>query len=119
MSTASDARVTGGHVIVRTRALERVFTALAADALGVAVKTVTVKVTDERGSLGVEVRSPFAVGRAATVGAAGSDGAATVIDVAERVRDRVQTDGAHLTGARIAQVRVRITDTTTTTRRVS
>lgn len=115
MSTSSDARVPGGHVTVRTRALERVFTALAADALGVAVKTVTVKVTDDRGALGVEVRSPFAVGRSGPAGTVTD----TVVQAAERVRDRVRTDGTHLTGARIAQVRVRITNTTTTTRRVS
>ncbi|MET0726405.1 MAG: hypothetical protein ABWY36_08640 [Leifsonia sp.] len=88
----------GGHVIVRGRAIERTFAAVAASTLGVAPGDVSVKIADERGVLRVDIRSRCA------------RSAESVVEIAGRTREAVLTEGALLTGSQIGTVRVRITD---------
>lgn len=96
------ATTVGGHVIVRGRALERTFAALAATTLRVPPRDVSAKVADERGILRVDIRTPYA----------GMD--AAVVDAARRVQESVRSEGGVLTGTQIGTVTVRITDLTTT-----
>lgn len=91
----------GGHVIVRGRAIERTFAAVAAAALRVAPRDVSVRIADDDGLLRVDVRGAYA------------GGATSVVDAARHAQEAVRRDGADLTGTEIRSVRVRITDITT------
>lgn len=96
-----------GTVIVRARALEHTFGALAARALGVTPRDVGVRIADDRGLVTIDIRSPYA-------------GPESVVAAAQTARRIVREEGAAITGAEIGAVAVRITDITiSTTRRLA
>lgn len=94
-----------GVVTVTERALRRLFSALAADELGVTADDVDARVSDERGRLAVRLAGPI---RLAPLGAARG---ASVLATADSVRTRILDDGQRLTGAAVGSVRLRVTGT--------
>lgn len=103
-----DASAIPGRVVVTARAIETVFSALAAEELGTTARSTRVRVRDDGGSLSVAVRAPVAAGSADPT-APGS----TVLERVEAARRRIHTTGPHLTGAVLADVTIRVTDITT------
>ena len=94
-----------GVVTITEKAMRRLFSAIAADELGVPAGDVTARVTDARGRLDVQLTGPI---RLAPLGSARTT---TVLGVAEAVRSRVARDGERLSGAGVQNVRVRVTGT--------
>lgn len=89
-----------GRVIVTEKALRRVLGAIAAAELGVAPRDVDARVRDASGSLAVDLNGPVAVGGSRTQ---------TAIEIAQSTRARVRDHGFELSGARITDVRLRLT----------
>lgn len=99
-----------GRVVITARALETVFSALAADELGSTPRSIRVRVRDDGGLLSAAVRAPVDV---TAVGA-------SVLERVESARQRIRTTGAEITGATLSEVTVRVTDITSENeRRVS
>jgi hypothetical protein len=103
-ATASAAPV-AGVVTITQNAMKRLFSAIAADELGVPAAQVNTTVTDRNGRLAVALAGPI---RSAPLGEPRS---ASLLEGAEAVRRRVARDGAALSGADIDTVRLRITGT--------
>lgn len=101
-----DAPVTGpsiaGRVVITARAIETVFSALAAEELGGTARGTRVRVRDDSGLLSVAVRAPV---HATSPGS-------TVLERVESARQRILTTGAELTGATLTDVTIRVTDIT-------
>ncbi len=89
-----------GRVIVTERALRRTLGAIAAEELGVTSRDVEATVHDSSGSLAVDIAGPVAVGGSRTQSA---------LEIAQQTRARVREHGYELSGARIADVRLRLT----------
>lgn len=104
-----DAASIPGRVVISSTAFERVFAAVAADALGVAASSASARVRDDRGSLHAEITSPVNV----------SPGGADVLSLADRARAEIARTGSRLTGANVSGSRIRITRITTSSRRIS
>ena len=104
-----DAASIPGRVVISSRAFERVFAAIAADALGVSASSTTAQVRDDRGSLHAEITSPVSV----------TPGGADVLSLVDRARADLARTGARLTGADVSGSRIRITRITTPSRRTS
>lgn len=99
-----------GRVVITARAMETVFSALAAGELGSAPRSIRVRVRDDGGLLSAAVRAPVDV----------TDGGPSVLERIESTRARIRTTGADLTGAALSDVTVRVTDITSENeRRVS
>lgn len=108
MSTASAESVSPripGVVTVTERAMRRLFSALAAEELGVRAGDVDARISDARGRVAVQVAGPI---RLAPLGAPRSTG---VLETAALVQSRIAADGHRLSGADVASVRVRVTGT--------
>lgn len=91
-----------GRVVITARAIETVLSALAAEELGGTAGGTRVRVRDEGGLLSVAVRAPVHVTKPGS----------TVLERVESARRRILTTGAELTGASLADVTIRVTDTT-------
>lgn len=91
-----------GRVVITARAQERVFRALAADELGVPVKSAKVRVADDAGRIAADITSPAMTGPRT----------APLLSLIESTRRRLLDDGARITGAEISKVAVRITNVT-------
>lgn len=91
-----EARVPG-RITITTRTFEKLAAAIVADALGVPARDARASVRDERGAISADI---------ATGVATGSD---DVLGAAERAREHARTRLAELTGARVADVRLRLT----------
>lgn len=103
---------TNGRTVISARALNRVITAIAADALGVDSQSVSVRLADEGGSLAVHVSSPLAVPDLATVMAspgAVAAGGGSVLDRAATARQTILGRAAEITGYHVAPVRITAT----------
>lgn len=98
-----------GRVSVSPRALERVFAGVAAFELGSPAKSVTVRVRDDAGRLGVSVEGP----------ARRTQGSATLLDLGSRTRAAVTERGGAIAGVVVGSVSVRVTDTSTVQERVA
>jgi hypothetical protein len=94
-----------GVVTVTERAMRRLFSALAAEELGVTAGDVDARISDARGRLAVQLAGPI---RIAPLGA---PRAAGVLETAGAVRSRIVSDGQRLSGAEVDSVRVRVTGT--------
>jgi hypothetical protein len=105
MSVAESAAPVPGRVSITSRAYEHLVRAIAADALGVGRRTGSVRVSDDRGRLAIEV-----------TGAVRGEGA-PVLQQIGRARDTVAARTAALTGAEVSRVRFHITSVTTSGRR--
>lgn len=99
-----------GRVVITARAMETVFSALAADELGSSPRDIRVRVRDDGGLLSAAVRAPVDV----------TDGGPSVLERVESARARIRTTGTEITGATLSDVTVRVTDITSDNeRRVS
>lgn len=96
-----------GRIAISARAYERVAAAVAADELGVAVGEARATVRDSGGAISAQLTSPVALADA------------PIADHAARARTRTAERLASLTGARVADVRLRITGVVDSRRRVS
>jgi hypothetical protein len=103
------AREIPGRVVVTARAQERVLAALAADELGIPLRSAKARVSDDAGRLAAEIAAPARV----------TPEGVPLLSLIEEARSRVTTDGADLTGAEISRVTVRITGVDNDSRRVS
>ena len=97
-----------GSTRITTRAMTRVVSAVAADALGVRPSQVSVRLADSDGGLDLTVRAPIRVVPLddSTLDAA-ADG--TILDRTDRAQHQIRGTVADLTGAEIAGVVVRLT----------
>lgn len=86
-----------GRVSIHPRAIRRVAEATMADAFGVDAADVRARVQDREGSLDLEVATPSRL-------------PAPLLTTAAAARDQAAAQATHVTGARFAHVRVRITD---------
>lgn len=99
-----------GRVVITARAMEAVFSALAASELGSSPRSIRVRVRDDGGLLSAAVRAPVDA----------TDGGPSVLERVESARARIRTTGAAITGATLSDVTVRVTDITSANeRRVS
>ncbi|TIH33585.1 hypothetical protein D4765_14710 [Subtercola vilae] len=101
-----------GRTRITSRALNRVVTAVAADALGVEVRSVSVDLADEAGQLVVTVRSPLRVVSLTRVQddlslVARTSG--TILERAAAAQQQIRRQAADLTGSEIARVVIRLT----------
>ena len=94
-----------GTVVIRSRAFEHVFAALAARTLGVAPGAVAARIGDARGLVTVDIRAPYSARDRSVV--------ATAAEVQRVIRD----EGGALSGAHVGEVTVRITGVVPTPRR--
>jgi hypothetical protein len=94
-----------GVVTITEKAMRRLFSAIAAEELGVPAGEVRARVSDARGRLAVHLAGPI---RLAPLGATRTT---TVLGVADAVRSRVARDGERLSGAGVESVRVQVTGT--------
>lgn len=92
-----DAARVGGSVTISARAYQRVAQAVLADELCVAPREVRARVRDDRGGLALELESAI------------PEGGAPVAIRAAQARQRTAERTTDLTGARIADVRLRVT----------
>ncbi|RFA06944.1 hypothetical protein B7R21_17675 [Subtercola boreus] len=101
-----------GHTRITARALNRLMEAVAAEALGVAARSVSVDLADDAGRLAVTVRSPLRVVSLAQVtrepGIVARTGG-TLLDRATAAQQRIRSLGASLSGSDISTVTVRLT----------
>ena len=99
-----------GRTTISARAVRRVVSAVTADALGVSASEVSVALSDERGVLRVEARTPIHVD---PLGATGSESAgrqtSTLLDRVVEAQNSIRTRCLQLTGSTIGRVDVRIT----------
>ncbi|MBI5160180.1 MAG: hypothetical protein HY996_01995 [Micrococcales bacterium] len=98
-----------GRVSVQTRALHRVFAAVAAEQLGSPATAVSARVADDAGRLGVTVEGP----------AARRSDSPSLVRLGELARDAVSEKGGRIAGVVVGRVSVRITDAAVHTGRVS
>ncbi|ANP74683.1 hypothetical protein [Cryobacterium arcticum] len=101
-----------GSTRITTRAMTRVVSAVAADALGVRPSQVSVRLADADGGLDLTVRAPIRVvplhdSPLDTAAETPADG--TILDRTDRAQRRIRGTVADLTGAQIAGVVVRLT----------
>lgn len=114
---ASDDR---GRTRVTARAIDRVATAVAADELGVAARSVSVAVSDDSGLLELVVDSPLrvpALSRVRDDPEAVKLGGGTVLERAARAQDGIRGRVSELTGSRVSRVTVRLTGVSITPER--
>ena len=110
MSASAPGSPIAGRVVITARAMETVFSALAAEELGSTPRSIRVRVRDDGGLLSAAVRAPVAV----------TDGGPSVLERVEATRARIRTTGTEITGATLSDVTVRVTDITSENeRRVS
>lgn len=102
-----DARELPGVVTIAARAYERVAAAVIADELGVAARSARATVRDANGSIAAELTSAIALGDV------------PIAQRAAQARARTAERLSVLTGARVADVRLRITAVADHARRVS
>ena len=88
-----------GRVTVSSRALERIFSAVAAETLGAPARQVSARLSDDSGRLRVDVTGP----------AARPSGDDSLVAVGARTRERVRDDGGRITGSVVGDVGLRIT----------
>ena len=101
-----------GSTRITTRAMTRVVSAVAADALGVRPSQVSVRLADAESGLDLTVRAPIRVvslddSSHATAADTPADG--TILDRTDRAQHKIRGTVADLTGADIAGVVVRLT----------
>lgn len=96
-----------GRVAISARAYERVAAAVVADELGVPVRAARASVSDEGGAISARLTSAIALGET------------PLATLAARARARTAERLSSLTGARVADVRLRITEAVEPQRRVS
>lgn len=102
-----DARGLPGRITIAARAYERVAAAVIADELGVAARSARATVRDANGAIAAELTSAIVLGDTPI--------AQRASDARARTAERLSA----LTGARVADVRLRITAVTERERRVS
>lgn len=110
MSSILDLDTTRGHTRIGNRAVSQVMSAIAAEALGVRRRQVSIALTDTAGVVDVTVRAP----RRALPGAAadtGTDASTGDDELArtEHTQERVRSAGGELTGIHVGAVTVRLT----------
>lgn len=101
-----------GSTRITTRAMTRVVSAVAADALGVRPSQVSVRLADSDGGLDLTVRAPIRVvplDDSTLDAAADSPADGTILDRTDRAQHQIRGTVADLTGAEIAGVVVRLT----------
>jgi hypothetical protein len=111
---------TRGRTRVTARAIDRVATAVAADELGVAPRSVSVAVSDDRGLLELVIDSPLRVPSLSRVRDDPETvtlGGGTVLDRAARAQNGIRSRVAELTGSRVSRVTVRLTGVSITPER--
>ncbi|RFA10911.1 hypothetical protein B7R54_18130 [Subtercola boreus] len=101
-----------GHTRVTARALDRLIAAVAADALGVDARTVSIDLADSSGRLAVTVRSPLGVVPLTRVTAEPGIVARTggsLLERAASAQKQIRIRGTELSGSDISTVTVRLT----------
>lgn len=101
-----------GRTRIAPRALDRVVSAVTADALGVRVRDVAVDLTDDAGNLSLRVSTPIRVpslNRVQEDPAALERSGGSVIERAKRAQEQIRTRVQLLTGSDITRVIVKIT----------
>ncbi|WP_120338619.1 hypothetical protein [Cryobacterium soli] len=101
-----------GSTRITARAMTRVVSAVAADALGVRPSQVSVRLADADGGLDLTVRAPIRVlplDDSTLDAAADSPADGTILDRTDRAQHQIRGTVADLTGAEIAGVVVRLT----------
>lgn len=112
MSTVLDIDTARGRTQIGTRAVSQVVSAIAAEALGVRRRQVSVNLADSAGVVDVTVRAPRrALPGAATETDAATDAAEDAAELArtEHTRAQVRSAAGELTGIRVGAVTVRLT----------
>jgi len=94
-----------GRTDISRRALERVATALAAEALGTGAASIRVRLDDVAGALGLGVAGRIGV---APLGDGGRGGQ-SVVDRAEAAVDRIRTGMRTVAGREVGRIDVRLT----------
>ncbi|RFA12197.1 hypothetical protein B7R22_17370 [Subtercola boreus] len=101
-----------GHTRITARALNHLIAAVAAEALGVAARSVSIDLADEAGKLTVTVRSPLRVVSLPHVtrepGIVARTGG-TLLDRATAAQQQIRSRAAALSGSDISAVTVRLT----------
>lgn len=109
-----------GRTRVTARAIDRVATAVAAEELGVAPRSVSVAVSDDKGLLELVVDSPLRVPSLSRVRddpEAVAFGGGTVLERAARAQDGIRGRVSELTGSRVSRVTIRLTGVSITPER--
>ncbi|TFB86325.1 hypothetical protein E3O44_12010 [Cryobacterium algoricola] len=101
-----------GRTTVSTRALSRLVSAVAADALEVSMVTVGTTITDDRGSLALTVSAPIPI--LSLTGVARDPlivprYGGTILERAEQARQHIHHRAGELTGSVVSRVCVRLT----------
>lgn len=106
-------RSTSGRTRIAARALDRLVSAVAADALGVDARSVTVSLSDDAGRLVLAITAPIRVVPlarvAAGVGVLVRDGG-PLVERAALAQDRIRARTEELTGYEIDRVGIRLND---------
>jgi hypothetical protein len=92
-----------GRVSIATRALERTVAAVAAERMGVPIKDVTIRLSDDSGLLSVAVTGPLAVRPLRSP--LGSGGLRTRVDA---LREGIRTDVSSIAGSTVSRVAVEV-----------
>lgn len=104
-----------GRNRVTARAMQRVTSAVTADVMGVAARTVSVALSDHEGKLEVTASTPItviALGGGRRVPRGGTPaGGASIIDRATAAQSTIQQKLTELTGSTISAVNLRLTNT--------
>lgn len=101
-----------GRTTVSTRALNRLVSAVAAEALGVSVATVGTTITDDRGSLALTVSAPIPIlslTRVARDPLIVPRSGGTILERAEQARQHIHHRAGELTGSVVSCVSVQLT----------
>lgn len=110
MTSGSITQTPRGRTEITSRALTRVVSAVAADALGVKPGQVSVDLADTAGRLHLSVRTPIRVLPLDAVDTeADADGADSVLARTEQAQQQIRHSVGDLTGADIAEVTVQLT----------
>ncbi|UFS58266.1 hypothetical protein [Subtercola endophyticus] len=104
-----------GRTRVTSKAITRVATALGAEALDVAIRSVSVRLSDDNGMLAVTVSGPIRVSALNDlVDAAVVSPGETILERCERAQSHIREVTSALTGASISRVTVHLTGIETT-----
>lgn len=101
-----------GRTTIGAKALDRVVAGVASQALGVSVKQVSAKLTDEAGLLGLSISAPIRLDpleRLAQNPGSITRAGGTVLERAERARRRIHAEVESITGSTVSRVEVRLT----------
>ncbi len=109
VETASAVTAQRGRTQVARKALDRIVSAISADALGVAPRTPKVELVDSAGDLALVVSSPIRVSALSTSQAGGEPRSRTVLEHAEHAQVEISRRVTEITGSKVASVVIRVT----------